>query len=126
MLMASVRLLIFLFTFVFLRGGVADGRSYPVSTPVAECKEMEKDIMKKMERIRVKEVDGCRSSPSTIDSSDNLYKKKKKSLNVKYKWVNKSHGGHLPNDKGSRFIAFNADYFVAKPHPPKNNGGKYL
>lgn len=86
--------------------------------------------MKKMERIRVKEQDGCRSSPSTTDSSDNLYQNKKRILNVKYKWINKrdkSEGGHLLNDEGSRFIAYNADYFVAKPHPPKNNGGgKYL
>lgn len=77
----------------------------------------------------VKEQDGRHSSPSTIESFDNFYQRKNENMNVKYKLISKSdksYGGHLLNGKGSRFISFSADYFVAKPHPPKNNGGKCL
>lgn len=66
------------------------------------------------------------SSITIIDSFDNFYRGKNGNLNVESKLIGKrenDHERHLLDVNRSGFVHFNADYFVAKPHPPKNNGG---
>ncbi|KAK4350385.1 hypothetical protein RND71_029698 [Anisodus tanguticus] len=78
------------------------------------------NLKKNMKQL---EADSKNSSGASADSVGNLkYHKGQGKLRVmSTKLSGKSSSSHLVKANTGSFVALNADYHMARPHPPKNN-----
>lgn len=113
-------------------GIIAYGRNYPFPMSRVGSEKQRESVRKMMgkEDLRRVKEEGHHFSGSTSISNGNLNPRKNaENWSAKPKLISKRDynlNQHPLDVEASSFVTFNADYFVAKPHPPKNNGGKCL
>ncbi|XP_019224991.1 PREDICTED: uncharacterized protein LOC109206608 isoform X1 [Nicotiana attenuata] len=100
--------------------GVAAAAVLSTGRMVGRKMMIERRNMKQVEAsIKSTEEDSKDSGASATHSVGNLNRKRQGKLRVMSSKMNTSHSVSKVNT-GS-FVALNADYHMARPHPPKNN-----